>query len=382
MIRRWRSLTRREVPHGTLHAQEALGGWMLGTAWLLLGLWLVEQGARSLVPAALLLGVVALIAWRHVEWLHGLAPVAVGAALLGPLLSPFGVRGLDAAADLLIAGVAIVAAVRAVAVHRRLLPPTPFDRLVPALVIVQALAIVPLGGEAESPRPLMHCLTAVVVMYATATIAARRGGARWAWSAFPIAATLVGIHVLAAALHGPDALAAAGRRADAAWATHGGLLAALACALPVTAGLMFDAGHGWARRAAAAAALLGVTSLALHAGWGTHPAGAPAERVTQPLSFITLAIHCVAFAAFARTAWGVGRARPAERLRWWLLAGTFAFAAGLELGVDVLATPVAGLLIGAGAGLAAGVARADARRAAAGEFADAHDAPGALAEAA
>lgn len=362
MIRRLRSIVRAE-PGDPLAANpgEAFGGWMLGTLAALVCLWLSEYGTHSLLPGVLLGAVLALLGWRHIEWLFWLSPVLVAAVLLQPF-APLAVRGrLGALAyvDMLMIAVAVIALVRAVALRRRPMPRTPLDRLMVALLVLSALSALPLRGSPDAFAALEMCAVGVGVFYATTTVASRLGGSRWVWPAFPLAAGLVGGHALVSSLAGPGTLAASSAFADRAWYCHSGLLNMLACSVPACIGLAIDAGHRGARRAWRVAATLGVLGLIAHLVAErliTHPHGW--ERLEDPLQFSSIAVGCVTLVTMGRMAWDLSHQRSHERSRWVALSVMFVAMPVLQLGTDVLASPTSLVLLATGGGLIVGTMRA------------------------
>lgn len=300
--------------------------------------------------------------WRRCDWLDGLPIAVVAAGLIEPL-APLrhGRFGTLPYVDLLMAVVATVAVVRALALRRRLLPPTPFDRVLLPLLIVSALGMLPPAYRAQRMHDFARCLLGVSVFYATATVASRRGGARWVWPAFALAAAAVGAHALVALVSGPGEIARQTRAADQVWRCTNGLAATLWCALPVALALAWDAGGPGARSAWRVAAVVGMAGALVHVAFGHADPGAAAARLEDPVGFASLAVSWVALFMFARTAWRMSRLRPHESPRWRALSATFVLAGGLQVGMDVLAAPTAALLLGIGGGLAAGAWRA-ARR--------------------
>ena len=59
---------------------------MLGTSCALLCLWLGDLGTHSLIPGVLVCGALAIVGWRHIEWLFWL-PTMVVVATLSVLLA-------------------------------------------------------------------------------------------------------------------------------------------------------------------------------------------------------------------------------------------------------------------------------------------------------
>jgi len=390
MIRRWRALLRPEMAGNPASPSpaEAFGGWMIGTLWALFCLWLADVGTHSLVPGVLLGGLFALWGWRHIEWLFWLPPVVVLAVLIEPL-SPSPVRGPLGPVeyvDILMLGVLAVGLARALAFRRRLLPRTPLDPAVLALVALCALDAAATRAAPGTLETLESVLVAALVYYAAAAVAGRPGGSRWVWPAFPLAAALVGAHALAAWARDPGLLAAHARLADARWGATNGLIGAALASVPVAAGLALDAGRPSARRAWGLAALLGALGLCAHLAPGGL--GAPARAAAGPqaaLRVVSAAVTVGALVTLAVLSWRFGRARPAERPRWTALALTFLIVPLAQLGTDVLGGPTAQLLLATGGGLAMGARRAaarDAARPAAGAAGDAAAGPADLAEAA
>ncbi|HET7226978.1 MAG TPA: hypothetical protein VFK69_14820, partial [Candidatus Eisenbacteria bacterium] len=298
--------------------------------------------------------------WRRPDWLDWLPVAVVAAGLIEPLapLRAHGRFGTLPYVNLVMAGVAMVAVARALALRRRLLPPTSFDRVLLPLLVVSALGVLPPAHRAQALHDFGRCLLGVSVFYATATVASRRGGARRVWPAFPLAAAVVGAHALASLAGGPGGVARQTRAADQAWQCTGGLVATLWCALPVSLALAWDAGEPGARRAWRIAAVVGVAGALVHVALGHPDAGAAVARLEDPVGFASLALSWVALFMFARTAWRMSRLRPHESPRWRALSATFVLTGGLQLGMDVLAAPTAALLLGIGGGLAAGAWRA------------------------
>ncbi len=362
MITRWRSLMRPDDAHhpASPRLSEAFSGWILGTLWAFGCLWLGGLGTWALVPGLLLGGLMALWGWRHLEWLFWLPPVVVVAMLLQPL-SPLPLHGRSGPVlyvDMLMAGVAAVAVARAVAFRRRLLPRTPLDRLLAAILVVGVLNLVGGPRHGQSLQMLKECAVAIAVYYATVTVASRPGGARWVWPAFPLAAGLVGLHALWAASLGPGRLDEQARAADGAWGAPYGLFNAMLCALPVTVGLALNAGRRWARRAWVVAALAGAAGIATHVAARAvflQPRGW--ERLADPLQFSALALAWVALVMLGGMAWRFGRRHAQERPRWVALAIAFSLMPVMQLGTDVLSSPTAQLLLAIGGGLTVGAWR-------------------------
>ena len=259
---------------------------------------------------------------------------------------------------MLMAGVAAVAVARAVAFRRRLLPRTPLDRLLAAILVVGVLNLVGGPRHGQSLQMLKECAVAIAVYYATVTVASRPGGARWVWPAFPLAAGLVGLHALWAASLGPGRLDEQARAADGAWGAPYGLFNAMLCALPVTVGLALNAGRRWARRAWVVAALAGAAGIATHVAARAvflQPRGW--ERLADPLQFSALALAWVALVMLGGMAWRFGRRHAQERPRWVALAIAFSLMPVMQLGTDVLSSPTAQLLLAIGGGLTVGAWR-------------------------
>jgi hypothetical protein len=363
MIRRLRSIVRAEPeePLASTRPSEAFAGWMLGTLATLVCLWLGDIGTHSLVPGVLLGAILALLGWRHIEWLFWLPPVLVVAVLLQPF-SPLpvpGRMGAMAYVDMLMIAVGVIAAVRAVALRRHPFPRTKVDKMMLALLALSAVSAIPAQGHPGSLAGLKVCAVMIAVFYATTTIASRPGGSRWVWPAFPVAAGLVGLHAIVAGLAGGGTLAAQSHMADRAWYSTSGLLNALLCALPACAGLGMDAGHARARRVWGVAAVLGAIGVGLHLAFTDVLSGPHGwELLDDPLRFSTMAVAWLTLVALGRMAWRLAHERPHERARWLALAATFVAMPLLQLGTAVLGSPTSQILLATGGGLIIGTLRA------------------------
>src|SRR2546425_11500690 len=117
-------------------AGEAFGVWILGVVWVLACLWLGYLGSQWILPGIFIAGLLALWGWRHIEWLWWFPTVLVVATMLEPF-APLPIRGRFGPLvyiDLLTVGVAVVALVRSVGLSRPLLPRTPLDGLMLAVL--------------------------------------------------------------------------------------------------------------------------------------------------------------------------------------------------------------------------------------------------------
>jgi hypothetical protein len=361
---RWQSLLR---PDDAEHvsspsADEAFGVWMLGVLWALVCLWLGYLGSQWVLPGVLLAGLLALWGWRHREWLWWFPVVLVVATLIEPL-SPLPVRGRFGPMvyiDLLAIGVVVVAVVRAVALRHPLLPRTPVDNLVVAILILFAISLAVQGAHDRIVLDFRRFVVRIVVFYATTTVASRPRGSRWVWTAFPLACAVIGLHAIWTQLRGAD-LAAQVLAADHTWNSRHGIFNSLLVALPVTAGLALSAGKPSARWVWMLAALIGAVGLGLHLG------RTPVAREYSPwlgrwtwFEVCRTAVACGILLFMARLAWIVRRNRRHEGPRWLALTLTFLMFAVMEVIASALSGPAVPLL-STSAGLIVGTLRADRR---------------------
>lgn len=362
---RWQSLVQPDNPdHLTSpNAGEALGIWLLGVLWALVCLWLGYFGGFWVLPGALLAGFIALWGWRHPEWLWWFPTLLVVASMLQPL-APFTMNtrfGPILYLDLLAIGVALVAVVRAVGLKRPLLPRTPVDALVVAVLVLFGLSLLTPGASSHALLDLKRVAVRLVIFYATTTVASRPLGSRWVWMAFPLASALLGVHAVWARAVGIGYLSEQVASADLAWLTRHGLQNILLVALPVCIGLSLNAGQMPARVVWLFATLCGTAALTLY--W-THdialiPHDSGAGRWT-PLEIGRVGLACATLAALSVLAGKVCRGRPHEAPRWIAMIVTFAIFVVLELTGPALTGPAVSLLALA-AGLVVGTLRADRR---------------------
>jgi hypothetical protein len=331
--------------------------------WALVCLWLGYLGSHWVLPGVLLAGLLALWGWRHMEWLWWFPVVLVVATLLEPF-SPLPVRGRFGPLvyiDLLTIGVSVVAVVRAVGLGHPLLPRTPVDRLVLAILLLFGVSMAVPGAHDRVFTDLKQFTVHVVVFYATTTVASRPRGSRWVWTAFPLASALIGLHAVWAQFHGPDVLALHMITADRTWGSTHGVFNTLLVALPVSAGLALSAGKPSARWAWMLAALAGAAGFGLHLS-RTRVAYEQAFWVDRWTWFeiCRAAIACAVLLVLARLAWKVRRGRMHEGPRWLAATLTFVMFAAVELSGSALSGPAVPLLAVA-AGLVVGTIRADGR---------------------
>lgn len=364
MRQRWRSLVEPERETDVaLNAGEALGIWMLGVMWALVCLWLGYLGGYWVLPGVLLAGLLALWGWRHVEWLWWFPTMLVLASMLQPL-SPLPVRtsfGPLNYLDLLTLGVAVVALVRAVGLRLPLLPRTPVDRLVVAILALFALTLFWPHTSDNVLMDMKRIAVRMVVFYATTTVASRPLGSRWVWLAFPLACALLGLHAMWARVLGPTVLAAQVLVADQAWGSHRGILNVLLVALPVSLGLSLNAGQMPARVAWMFASLCGTAGLTLHLA---DPMGMPLiPSLTDHWSMLQIgrtALAGVTLLTLAWLSWKVRVGRLHESPRWIAMIVTFVGFGALVL-VDHSFSGPAPSLLAVAAGLVVGTLRADRR---------------------
>jgi hypothetical protein len=362
MRNRWESLVQpeRHDELGSPDAGEALGVWVLGVLWALVCLWLGYAGGYWVLPGMLLAGLLALWGWRHPEWLWWFPAVVVIATMLQPM-SPLPMRthfGPLVYIDLLIIVVAMVAVVRSIGLKQPLLPRTPVDGMVVAVLALFGIGL--LSGQ-PSGQPMLdfkRIAVRIVAFYATTTVASRPRGSRWVWVAFPLVCALLGVHAVWARTQGPDALAQQSALTDAAWGAQHGLVNILLVALPISFGLSLNAGQLPARVVWMLASLCGAVALTLH----TSDAAAIALPATHWNGWlITRTVFaCVVLLTMARLALEVRTNRPHESPRWVAMAATFTGFAGLQLIWPVVTGPAVLLLV-VGAGLVVGTLRADRR---------------------
>jgi hypothetical protein len=364
VIQRWRHLRHpeRTEPPGTAGLVEALGVSVLGLLWALVTLGLGASGHHALGPLLLLAGLLALWGWRGADWLWWFPAGVVAGTLLELAWPPAsaGVPGNLRWVDLLVLGVSVVAVTRSIALRRPLVPRTVLDPVAAGLLVLSLIEVV-LDRPGAVPG-LRRAAVMVAVYYAAASIASRRGGARWVWPAFPLAAAVLGVQVVLWALGGADALRAHATLADAAWDAPHALAATLLVALTLTVGLALDAGRAGARAAWSATALAGATGLALLLAAGAALATPPrADGLVTPAVAARALLALAALAIAARTAWRLHLERAHEAPRW---ASVTVACVALALLLP-FAAPYTGdatrLLAAVAAGLAAGTARADAR---------------------
>jgi hypothetical protein len=362
MKQRWRSLVRPEHEGDVSpDAGEALGIWMLGVLWALVCLWLGYLGGYWVLPAVLLAGLIALWGWRHVEWLWWFPTVLVLASMLQPL-SPLRVRtsfGPLNYLDLLALGVALIAVVRAVGLRLPLLPRTPVDGLVLAILVLFGVSLLWPSGHVLTD--MKRIAVRLVVFYATTTVASRPYGSRWVWLAFPLASALLGIHAIWAQAQSPTLLAEQVRIADQAWGTERGILNVLLVALPVSFGLSLNAGRMPARVAWMFASLVGTAGLTLHVSnlAPLFPGMSPESRWT-PLEIGRTGLAGITLLTLAWLAWKVREGRVHETSRWVAMIVTFVGFGALVFMDHVFSGPAPSLLAVA-AGLVVGTLRADRR---------------------
>jgi hypothetical protein len=335
---------------------------MLGILWAIACLWLGYLGSHWVLPGVLLAGLLALWGWRHVEWLWWFPAVLVAATMLEPL-SPLPMRsrfGPLVYIDLLTIGVAVVAMVRAVGLRLPLLPRTPVDGLVAAMLGLFVVGLSFPEAKGHVLMDLKQFVVRLVVFYATTTVASRPLGSRWVWLAFPMASALIGVHAIWARSQGPSMIAVQAQAADVVWGSRHGIFNALLVALPVTVGLAIDAGQAGARAVWMLACLFGSVALAVHLqGTDVLQVGLGRSRWTVfELCRTTLA--CVTLLTLAWLSWKVRTGRRHEGPRWSAVMVTFVLFGVFELLTPALAGPAIPLLAVA-AGLVAGTLRADRR---------------------
>ena len=344
---------------------EAVGVCVLGVMWALTCLWLGYFGSAWVVPGMLLAGLLALWGWRHMEWLWWFPTVLVVASMLEPL-SPLGLRsrfGPLGYRDLLALGVIAVSVARTVGLRQRLLPPSGLSRYV--LLLVGALLALQLTPW-RSAQPLVDLRDmgrALVVFFATATVASRPRGTRWVWAAFPLVSALLGAHAVWAVIQSREVLHEHARMADAVWGTRHGALNTLIVALPVSFGLAASAGDTRARLVWMAAATLGGVGLLMHLG--VTPVLETLRAWVMPLGvddWVRIALAWVGLAVAVRWAWVLRESRPREAPRWLALIGAFVSVAALEMWGSALAGPALPLTVIAVA-LVDGTRRAERRQA-------------------
>jgi hypothetical protein len=352
-----------EDPVGSPNPGEALGVWMLGVLWALVCLWLGYLGSHWVLPGVLLAGLLALWGWRHMEWLWWFPVVLVVATMLEPF-SPLPARGRFGPLvyiDLLTIGVAVVAVVRAVGLGHPLLPRTPVDRLMLAILALFGVSMAVPGVHEHPLMDLKRLVVRVIVFYATTTVASRPRGSRWVWTAFPIASALIGLHAVWAQLHGANMLVVHVSTADHVWDSTHGVFNTLLVAVPVSAGLALSAGRPSARWAWMLAALAGATGLGLHL---SHASAASAQTpwigARSLFDICRTAVAWVVLIVMARLAWKVRRERMHEGPRWLAVMLTFVMFAAVEPLGSALSGPAVALLAVA-AGLVVGTLRADRR---------------------
>jgi hypothetical protein len=362
---RWQSLME---PERTEHLAspnegEALGVWMLGVLWALVCLWLGYVGGYWVIPGVLLAGLIALWGWRHPEWLWWFPTLLVVASMLQPLW-PLSMRtrfGPIFYLDLLALGIAVVAVVRAVGLSRPLLPRTPIDPLVVAVLVYFGITLLLPASSRDALFDLKRIAVRLVIFYATVTVASRPLGSRWVWFAFPLASALLGLHALWAQTLGAGALVEQARYADLMWNTRHGIMNILLVALPVSVGLALNAGSLAARVAWIVAAMCGAAALALHWSQGhTFGAVAPTGMRWTAVEIGRAALACVMLVTLAWLAFKVCRGRPHEAPRWIAMIATFVGFGVLEIVEPALTGPAVSLLALA-AGLVVGTHRADRR---------------------
>jgi hypothetical protein len=345
------------------NAGEAFGVWILGVAWALVCLWLGYLGGYWVLPGALLAGILALWGWRHPEWLWWFPTVLVIASVLQPL-SPLRMAtqfGPVLYLDLLAVGVAVVAVVRAIGLKRPLLPRTPVDILVVAVLALFGLNLLLQGVTSSSLVDIKRIAIRLVIFYATTTVASRPLGSRWVWFAFPLASALLGLHAVWARAEGPGLLLDQVQSADLAWGTNHGILNILLVALPVSIGLALNAGRLSARVVWLFAALSGTAAITLHWSHGLPIAIVPTDpRRWSAIEIGRTALACVTLATLAWLAWKVRDGRPHESPRWIAMIVTFVAFGMLELTGPAISGPAVSLLALA-AGLVVGTLRADRR---------------------
>jgi len=172
ILRRWRTFVRPETVDQFEHptTAEALGLWLLGTAWVLMTLWFAMRGETLLVTPMLAGGLLVVWAWQRDGWLRGVPWVLLAAAVADaaavvflPRLRPLGFL------DVVVAGAALVAVARRVARRSpRSARLGAAARLMPWPVACAVVGVI----VAEPPGPFGMLLHAAAL--ATATLYASR----------------------------------------------------------------------------------------------------------------------------------------------------------------------------------------------------------------
>jgi hypothetical protein len=359
---RWESLVQPERAEElkSPDAGEALGVWVLGVLWALVCLWLGYAGGWWVLPGMLLAGLLALWGWRHPEWLWWFPTIVVIATMLQPL-SPLPTRtqfGPLVYIDLLVLVVIMVAVVRSIGLKQPLLPRTPVDGMVVAVLALFGIGLLSGQPSGDPMIDFKRIAVRIVAFYATTTVASRPRGSRWVWVAFPLVCVLLGVHAVWARTQGPGVLAEQTAITDAAWGAQHGLVNILLVALPISFGLSLNAGQLPARVVWMLASLCGTVALTLHTSDAAVLA-LPAIDWTGWLIART-ALACVLLLTMARLALEVRTNRPHESPRWVAMAATFGGFAALQLIWPVVSGPAVSLLV-VGAGLVVGTLRADRR---------------------
>jgi hypothetical protein len=349
--------------HHAPNAGEAVGVWILGMLWALACLWLGYLGGHWVLPGVLVVGLLAMWGWNHIEWLWWFPAVLVISTILEPHapLPTHGRFGPLDYVDLLTLGVTLVAVVRSVGLRRPLLPRTPIDGLIGATVVLTGLSFALPGGGEHALADLKHLLVRLVVFYATTTVASRPLGSRWVWMAFPLAGALIGCQALWTTAQGTGALSAEVLRSDQVWGSHNGLFDTLLVAAPMTAGLAFTAGDRRARIAwmvAGWVALMGIVFFVVE----TQVMSEVFTRAPHwtPIEIVSATLACVTLLTLARLAWEVRAGRQREGPRWLGVTMTFVMLALIEWFAPALSGPAIPLRSVA-AGLVIGTIRADRR---------------------
>jgi hypothetical protein len=254
-----------------------------------------------------------------------------------------------------------VALARAVGLKRPLLPRTPVDTLVVAVLVLFSLSLLAPGASSHALLDLKRVAVRLVIFYATTTVASRPLGSRWVWVAFPLASALLGVHAVWARAGGAEFLARQVEYADLAWVTRHGIQNILLVALPVSIGLSLNAGQMPARVLWLFATMCGTVALSLYWSHGVAllPDDFGAGRWT-PLEIGRVALACATLATLSFLAWKVCRGRRHEAPRWIAMIVTFAIFAILEITGPAITGPAVSLLALA-AGLVVGTLRADRR---------------------
>ncbi len=331
----------------------SLSVWWVGVLVAMTCLWLAQRDTIWLLPAVLAAGALALRAGSRAEWLWWVPAAVVGASVLEVVTPLAGSRrwGDLHHVELLAIAIVVVGLVRAIAREETPRTRTLADRPLAALLGLYAATLLIPGTASDPWRLTRDAMTMGVVFFATVAIA-NRGGARWAWLAFPAAAGLAGLLATWAAFSDPKGVAGILSRIDAAWRTTGGVWFTLLVSVPLGFGLAMKAHPQALRHLCTVLVNLGVMGAIALFFTGARPAVdvAVPDRPADLARSVLLAAALAGLAAHAE--WN-RRTQP-EPSRWLVLAAIFSLsAAGVLVGLP-LGGP-AGLLLAIAAGLVVGV---------------------------